>query len=431
MLPRLLPLPSATLRQWHSLACSPLWTSRLPILAKSNTLQHARITLRCNQTSTASPTQQDDPQVQSLIEFHRTASRHVLRAILRECTYFPDRFAAEWIRQHALSSYRTYETRIWKNRNDPAFIKRLEIVRRKSRQAMYQLQRANEGDRRMLVKAISMAYGRIGKRRRQLMAPLLPVEQREQYLKGSEGSEEGLDQPHTETPATGADAQKGTGLHQKPSKGRPSGTVKDQVKEAVDNLPRPLCALVQSQTAASPPTVARRNLRRLGTEIPELNSWHKPMPQVRIKNKLKQWYANVLSTVQPPLPDAEWRSLRDLALRQKEVKLPIRRRKQLATPPSMLEMVVMRGKLPAELFRKDHAHKITPRYMQRIWATVFSQCPLMEYDSQAEKWNFTWGNHVLNDRRTGDSVDIETATDQPPLTQKILPKDKFTIQNPQ
>jgi hypothetical protein len=108
-------------------------------------------------------------------DFHRISSRHVIRGILRECTYFPDQFAASWIRQHALMRFRTYEAKNKKHVSDEEYTKRLETIRRKSRQGLYQMRRANEGDRKMLLKALSMAYGRVGKRRRELLSPLLPV----------------------------------------------------------------------------------------------------------------------------------------------------------------------------------------------------------------------------------------------------------------
>lgn len=68
-------------------------------------------------------------------------------------------------------------------------------------------------------------------------------------------------------------------------------------------------------------------------------------------------------------------------------------------------MTVTRGKLPAELFRKDHAHKITPRFMRRLWAEVFSQCPLMEYDSPTSRWKVTWGHHALQDQNDRKDID--------------------------
>jgi hypothetical protein len=340
-------------------------------------------------------------------EFHRTASRHVLRGILRECTYLPDQFAASWIRQHALSRFRTYEARNKGRLGDETYEKRLEIIRRKSRQALYQLQRANEGDRKMLMKALSMAYGRIGKRRRELLQPLLFIrkhnpDESTSVVEGKVGVMDSLMKSST-PPSQSATS---TGIFgKKLSKERTIGPVKARVKAYINDLPAELRALVQSQITASPPTIARRNPRRLGVEIPELNTWMKPMPEVRVKNQLSDWYANLLSTVQPPLPDKEWDHLQGLALGISQALLPIPRRKNLTPAPSILETVVTRGKLPDSFFRKDYAHKIDQRFMQRLWAEVFSQCSLMKYDSASDKWNVVWGHHVLHDAKTDRKVD--------------------------
>jgi hypothetical protein len=340
-------------------------------------------------------------------DFHRISSRHVLRGILRECTYFPDQFAASWIRQHALMRFRTYEAKNKKHVSDEEYTKRLETIRRKSRQGLYQMRRANEGDRKMLLKALSMAYGRVGKRRRELLSPLLPV------ASSSEGSSAVSDDAEydssqaspTATESATQSAASTSTRDKQSSNGRVDGPVKTQVKEFVSGLPLELRNLVQSQITASPPAIARRNPRRLGVEIPELNTWFKPMPTVRVKNQISKWYANLLDTVQPPLPNHEWYRLRDLAMGTTRADPPIPRRAQLTAPPSVLEMTVMRGKLPAEMFRKDHAHKITPRFMRRLWADVFSQCPLMEYDSPAKSWKVTWGHHALQNQDDRKGVD--------------------------
>ena len=263
----------------------------------------------------------------------------------------------------------------------------------------------------MLLKGLSMAYGRIGKRRRELLSPLLPAGS------SSDGSsafgDDHLDDaeydslqasPTSTEPATQSTAS-ASARDKQSSKGRSDGPVKTQVKEFVSGLPLKLRTLAQSQITASPPTIARRNPRRLGLEIPELNTWYKPMPAVRVKNQLSKWYANLLSTVQPPLPSHEWFRLRDLALGNTQAEPPIARRVQLASPPSVLEMTVTRGKLPAELFRKCHAHKITPRFMRRLWADVFSQCPLMKYDAPTSSWKVIWGHHALQEQSVTEGID--------------------------
>jgi hypothetical protein len=293
---------------------------------------------------------------------------------------------------------------------------------------MYQLQRANEGDRKMLLKALSMAYGRIGKRRRELLQPLLHTQEHEtdenssmeckmaELPDVSVNSSPSAPQPDNDLDTLMGSSPSEPATHirapnKKAAQGRADEPVKAKIKAYINDIPAELRALVQSQIAASPPAIARRNPRRLGVEIPELNSWYKPMPDVRVQNKLSEWYAGLLSTVQPPLPDQEWEHLRDLALGVNRAQPPIPRRTNLTPPPSVLEMVVARGKLPDNLFRKDHAHNITPRFMQRLWVEVFSQCSLMNYDSASDKWNVIWGHHVLQDSKTRRKLDASAVLD--------------------
>lgn len=406
-------MPSSLLSR-HSAVASQL--RRLPLRCSTTTVSAERKPLGSNnihtETLSGLPKNTSDSRLPP-DEFHRTASRHVLRGILRECTYLPDQFAASWIRQHALSRFRTYETRNKGRAGDESYEKRLETVRRKSRQAMYQLQRANEGDRKMLMKALSMAYGRTGKRRRELLQPLTSIKEHkvDENASAEINAAKLLDASMHPSTSARQPATSTTTQNQKPTKDRSTGPVKAQIKAYMNDLPASLRALVQSQITASPPTIARRNPRRLGVEIPELNTWMKPMPEVRVKNQLSDWYAGLLSTVQPPLPDNEWDRLRALALGITRAQPPKPRRTNLTPPPSVLELVVKRGKLPDSLFRKDYAHNINPRFMQRLWAEVFSQCSLMKYDSANEQWTVIWGHHVLNDSKLDRKSDAAATPD--------------------
>ena len=40
---------------------------------------------------------------------------------------------------------------------------------------------------------------------------------------------------------------------------------------------------------------------------------------------------------------------------------------------------------------KDDPHHITQRYMLRIWARIFKQCPLIYRDETSKKWIVKWG----------------------------------------
>jgi len=119
------------------------------------------------------------------------------------------------------------------------------------------------------------------------------------------------------------------------------------------------------------------------------------MPRSRIKNQTKQWYAELLHKVHPPVPTAEWYRLRDLALGVKTESLVTKRRSSKGTQPSALDLVVMYGQPAAGISGENRsAHAITPRFMRRLYTQVFSQCPLMDWDVEKQTWSVTWGEQA-------------------------------------
>jgi hypothetical protein len=62
---------------------------------------------------------------------------------------------------------------------------------------------------------------------------------------------------------------------------------------------------------------------------------------------------------------------------------------------SALELVARYGKVPRNAFGNWYANRITPRVMQRLYAEVFSTCPVMEWDNAREEWKVTWGFQSL------------------------------------
>jgi hypothetical protein len=168
-----------------------------------------------------------------------------------------------------------------------------------------------------------------------------------------------------------------------------------------------LRALLKSQIRVKPPLTNRKsNPRRIEPIIPELNSWLRPTPQKVIRNARKKHYAHLLDHVQPPLPTGEWERLRDLASGKLPPGVPVPRRKQVLvslvdceaveeTEGSALELVARYGRVPRKAFGNWCANRITPRVMQRLYAEVFSTCPVMEWDNAREEWKVTWGFQAL------------------------------------
>ncbi|KAK5129091.1 hypothetical protein LTR08_003911 [Meristemomyces frigidus] len=313
-------------------------------------------------------------------------ARHLLRALLRECTYLPDSAARAWMRGHVLQRFHAYTFKAWAHRDDPAFAARLQSKLREARQAIGQLQRANEGERKPLLKVLLMAYGRTGKRRHELMLPLLPTAGPRKDQPDTAPS------PDDETAATPP----------KPTTPRSRPPSAEQVNRGdwapyAPHLTPQLLALLTSQLRTPPPHLTRAVLRRLQPRIAELNAWHQPMPRSRVKNQTRAWYADLLGKVHPPLPTAEWVRLRGLASgASAEAGVPRRGDLGLGVGgdgAAALERLVMFGQVDGAGVGGRHKHRVTARFMRRLWGQVFAQCPVMEWEGG--EWRVTWGESAL------------------------------------
>ncbi|KAK4506061.1 hypothetical protein PRZ48_004026 [Zasmidium cellare] len=311
-----------------------------------------------------------------------TDARHWLRAILRECTYLPDPKAGRFVSQYVLDRFRTYQHKTWRNRNVErivGFESRIKAKEKELRLFYNMLSRANEGETKPLLKVLNMAYGRVGKRRHDLMEPLLAKPAKEDTGPVVEFNQDGKAVIREDTPGD---------------------VVVSSTDEDKYRLSPALYALLQSQKLVGPPDRTRPNPRKLRPEIPELNSKMRPMPASRVKNLTKKWYSDTLGRVLPPLPPDEWHQLQKLAQGEGISKQP-RRRKSLEKAGSIAEQkgtaldMIIKGNIDRKEFPNANAHTITTRYMQRLYALIFQQCPLMDFDSEKGKWSITWGKYAL------------------------------------
>lgn len=384
------------------------WLSKRPQSVSRSHVQTLKLsTSRHKHRATA--TDQDnensierDNRIQALGPQQANYVRHLLRALLRECTYLPDAFARQWMSQYILSRFRSYTFKAWQNEQQSidGFEKRLKAKELEARKGLSQLKRANAGERKCLLKVLLMAYGRVGKRRHELMRPLLPLRGRSDVQVPQEHEEDNVQSD--EVVEVASDEME----HDLDSMAEENATHLFQTASRTLDLTPQLRALLISQIRNSPPSLTRANPRRLQPEIPELNSWLRPMPQKRIKNMKKKHYAYLLDRVHPPLPKDEWFRLRDLASGRTKIpnNLQPPRRKSAGSEDdgspwlarTALEQVVKYGKVPDRAFENQKAHDITPRFMQRLYAQVFSQCPLMELeDAATNRWKVTWGEQAL------------------------------------
>ncbi|EON69780.1 hypothetical protein W97_09043 [Coniosporium apollinis CBS 100218] len=397
-------------------------------------------------------------------------ARHLLRALLRECTYLPDAAARAYFRQHVLARFREHHppssrrTSAWppeKHRlagySHDLLPHRLRGLLRQARKGLALLRRANEGEMGPLLRVLSYTYGRSGKARHEMMRSLLlpdvPADSnaltalREQDPPDASGSKHRVtDIPPVFEPPKLKD-----------------GTIQYTLSNRFSKLK----ALLESQRHQrfTRDSANRSPVRSLVLKIPQTNVWERPMPRKREKNKVIEWYARLLASVFPPLPEHAWVRLRDLACASTPWEGPVSRRARPASVPDILgvrdleklvnvedvtsgtdyltlacrrEGLDETGPRKGRLLRlvgddssrftaldlwlvneeaieqakeqlledsigirkldtkrrtrdKHRPSTLTHRFMRKMWARVFAQCPLMMWDPERARWNIRWG----------------------------------------
>ncbi|KAL9114502.1 MAG: hypothetical protein Q9227_001583 [Pyrenula ochraceoflavens] len=286
---------------------------------------------------------------------------HLLRAILRECTYLPDQQARTYIHNHALAGYR-------KNKDSLTLGRRTQLLRT-GRKSLSILRRANEGYIKPLDKVLLTTYGRIGKRRRQLMSKLMT--------------------PQSQEDAAAVSTLEPTPKYQKGWK--PPQVITDLIRSQNTRSDH-LRAVVKARASRNLPDAPK---------IPSKNIWGRPMPLRRVRNITQKWYATVTDSLFPPLPDHEWHALRALAVGKSFWPGVIPRRKMVPSStapenPQVLDAnTLLDGPPKGETFEKfvdGRPHTITAKFMRKRWAVIFQHSPLMWWDEEKGRWKFKWGS---------------------------------------
>ena len=293
---------------------------------------------------------------------------HVFRALLRQCTYLPDPAARQYLHGHIVSRFRDYHPRntlpFPSRRHKSAAIvqQRLPSMLRTARRGLVFLRRANDGHPRHLGKVLEMTYGRVGKRRHQL-------------LKGLKIPDVPVDQAVIEK-------------------------LSDPGNQAVPHPSEQLLALIKVHARRRLTHFSRSNTPRPKLEIPEQNSWGRPMPIKRVRNFKRRWYAETLDRIMPPLPEAEWDSLRMRASGQSPWEGPVARRKWAGGPDDEGQTHLVGEKVKGDLKGQcSNPHHITSRYMRRLWAKIAVQCPLMKANAAKKSgWEVLWGDVQGHDK---------------------------------
>ncbi|KAL8828708.1 MAG: hypothetical protein Q9191_002435 [Dirinaria sp. TL-2023a] len=279
-----------------------------------------------------------------------------MRALLRQTTYLPDSAAREFFHHHIVDSFRHYCPRTPKQ-SDGTLIKKPWLAARfqqrmkDARKGWRTLVRANHGSRKHLRQVLEMAYGRRGKQKYNLMRDVVPPE----LSQDSKALEE------------------------------LSLIIEDRHKNLESKEPRlseKLSALIRAQRFQKDSLFAKKNIRSAEPSIPEQNIWLRPFPKKREKNIRKQWYAETMDRLMPPLPEADWNRLKDLSSGRLSWEGP--------RPPRQRA----EGQYMTDEYGSDwdsDSHELTPRYMRHMWENVFVQCPMMWWHTERQRWWVSWG----------------------------------------
>ncbi|KAJ5689606.1 hypothetical protein N7462_003998 [Penicillium macrosclerotiorum] len=283
--------------------------------------------------------------------------QHLLRATLRECTYLPDPIARTYMREHVLERYR--RSLAARDAGRPE-----HQLARAARHGLSLLQRANEGYQRPLERVLYMSYGRIGKRRHQLLARI-------------------------STPQVPKDTNAVEALIAQPIKfedgWEPTEIVLSLAKSQMNN------GIVTSSRL-------RPALKSLQPVIPDQNSWGRPVCRRRRVNIRRKWFSNMMDSLLPPLPTADLEILDGLIAGTVEWKPRPRARAKSSDicedlTDSLILSLLTDGPQKGHTFGK-HAngrpHEITDRFMRRLWKRISSLVPRMHWVEKAEKWSFSW-----------------------------------------
>ncbi|OGE57029.1 hypothetical protein PENARI_c002G03299 [Penicillium arizonense] len=283
--------------------------------------------------------------------------RHLLRATLRECTYLPDPIARNYMREHILSRYRAVSSRR-SNKAGPQMV-------HAARNALSVLRRANEGYSRPLEKVLLLSYGRTGKRRHEMLA---------EFLK-----------PETEIPN---DTQSAKELICQPTKfgegWQPPSIVRSL---ALSHTRNPVIASVR----------VRPVIKAISPPIPKENIWGKELAQSRKMKIRRKWYFATLSSLLPPLPEKDLRTLDGLVSGTTPWE-PVKRRKGVkpetdARPESEILKLLVKGPEKENTFAdfaNGRPHAITARFMRRQWKRISALVPRQYWNETSQKWRFEW-----------------------------------------
>ncbi|KAF8249928.1 hypothetical protein K440DRAFT_659911 [Wilcoxina mikolae CBS 423.85] len=238
------------------------------------------------------------------------------RHLIRQARALYDDVARTWYTGHI-------RRRFEENHRLPSSQRTVQLIR-EARHGVTQLAKANAGVTKSLTKVLESGYGRIGKRRHDLLKPIL--------------------------------------VHGKPV------VEGDDPRLALPFTSEPFRALL-----------VWANVKNINVKIPETNIWNQPFPKVREPRKLRLAHSKLVKVCPAPLPMDEYERLKRFANGEEMPKpSPRKVELQLVTKIKSGEVLV-----DPELGRP---HDMTPRSWRRMWQRVLAQTPALHFNAEGKKW---------------------------------------------
>ncbi|KAH6857165.1 hypothetical protein B0I37DRAFT_91636 [Chaetomium sp. MPI-CAGE-AT-0009] len=311
---------------------------------------------------------------------------HLYRHILREASYLPP-VARRPVDKQIKDKFR-------RNRDDE------DKITKHLRQANHDLRAlraANAGDMGRMRRVLLRAFGRIGRRRRELVSQLvhrdIPTNTEELAKYANEM-------------AAIAERNKEPDWMDEWDLEKLRTLARSQAQAGLNNAPK--ADITENQTAPE-------------KNLPKENSWGRPLPAKLARTKLKNMWKALADKVMPPLPVGEWKKLEAIAAGTIEGQwLPPPRRSLAGTasedaqkgqswnwqsyairPVAVVDRQAnRRNKLLSGLVDDNTPtgdpppigrHKYTPRTWRRLIGSIWQLSATMKKKPEGGGWEVTWG----------------------------------------
>jgi hypothetical protein len=312
---------------------------------------------------------------------------HLYRHLLRESSYLPP-LARPFVDNQIKDRF---------SRNRDGNEDKASKCLRQAHHDLRLLRAANAGDTSRMRRILLLAFGRVGRRRRELMAELvsrdIPTTTDELEIYAAEAS---------------AIA----------SQGRTMDWLDTWDVEKLQTFAR---SQIQAGLASPPKAGITPAQTTPAKAIPTENIWGRPLPAKLARTKLRKMWKSVADKCMPPLPKEEWKSLGDISEGAVGAEWSPAPRRQLAQSISgdafgtrswdwqsyAVKPVVAvdrpanrRNKLltgavddntPTGDPQPAHCHKYTARSWQRLMGTIWQLSPTMEKKAGGWGWDIAWG----------------------------------------